>query len=131
MIVDTSAIVAYFLKESSAERIESVLLEAEETGISSATLLECAIVLSHRLGSDIESTLDGFLVASDINIIPFIGRHYQLAYRAFRIYGKGRGHRAKLNFGDCLTYATAKLADMPLLYIGDDFTHTDLKLITL
>ncbi|MCP4422537.1 MAG: type II toxin-antitoxin system VapC family toxin, partial [Chloroflexi bacterium] len=68
-----------------------------------------------------------FLKETNMIVIPFTEAHYETAVSAWLKFGKGR-HAAKLNFGDCMTYATAKLAGMPLLFIGDDFSQTDLTL---
>ena len=65
-----------------------------------------------------------FLECWSIEVAPFDGRHWQVAFGAFVRYGKGR-HPAALNYGDCMTYATARVAGLPLLFVGDDFTKTD------
>ena len=125
MIVDTSAIVAIFLKESGFELIAEKLLYAQEKGVGAPTLVECGIVLSARQNRDVRGDLSRFIKETDITIIPFTEQHYGLAVSAWLKYGKGR-HQAALNFGDCLTYATAKAANLPLLFVGDDFTLTDI-----
>ncbi len=62
----------------------------------------------------------------NVSIVDFTAEHTAIAYRAFRDFGKGRGHRAGLNFGDCMTYAVASLASTPLLFKGDNFVHIDI-----
>ena len=69
--------------------------------------------------------IDGLLDRLGLDVVPFGDAHWRVAVGAFVRYGRGR-HRAGLNFGDCLTYAVASLADEPLLFVGDDFAHTDL-----
>lgn len=125
MIVDSSAIVAIVLQEPGFEAV----LERLTTGVSSAigtpTLTETAIVLSARLRFDARALLARLVVEADIETVPFGDRHYGAAVDAWLRYGKGR-HAAALNFGDCLSYALAKLAEAPLLYVGEDFAKTDI-----
>lgn len=130
MIIDTSAVIAILLQESNYRHLAEKVVQTQHVGISAATLVECGFVLSSRLGRDARGQLARFIDSGGIEIISFTDRHYEIAVGAFLKYGKGR-HPAKLNYGDCLTYATAKLANMPLLFIGDDFSKTDLKLVTL
>lgn len=127
MIIDTSVVIAILLKERDFETFALKMANTAQIGIGAATLVECGLVLSARIGKDARSLLARFVEEADINIIPFTDRHYTIAVGAFLKYGKGR-HPAKLNFGDCLTYAVAKLASMPLLFKGDDFSKTDLLL---
>ena len=127
MIVDSSAIVAIFFQEPGFETLITKLTEAKEIGIGTPTLVECSIVLSARLNKDARGLLTRFLKEMNVVTIPFTELHYETAVSAWLKFGKGR-HPAQLNFGDCMSYATAKLAGMPLLFIGDDFTHTDLLL---
>ena len=91
------------------------------------TLTETAIVLSARLNQDACGVLSRFLMEGSIATVSFGDAHFAAAVEAWLRYGKGR-HPASLNFGDCLSYATARLAGEPLLCIGNDFTQTDLPL---
>jgi len=125
MIVDTSAVVAIFFQEPGFEEILRELALAEEIGIGAPTLVECGIVLSAKTGIDGRAMLSRFLEEFGIITIPFTEAHYLTAVGAWIKYGRRR-HSAALNFGDCLTYAAAKLASMPLLFVGDDFSQTDL-----
>lgn len=127
MILDTSAIVAIIFQESGYQTLLQKLVEAEEMGIGSPTLVECGIVLSARLNRDARGMLSRFLEEAGVTTVPFTAAHYGIATGAWLKYGKGR-HPAGLNFGDCLSYATARLAAMPLLCVGDDFPQTDLPL---
>jgi ribonuclease VapC len=127
MIVDSSAIVAIFFQEPGYETLINKLAETGRVGIGAPTLVECGIVLSARLNQDARGLLERFLREANIITIPFTEEHFATAIGAWRKYGKGR-HSAALNFGDCLTYAVAKLANMPLLFVGDDFPQTDLWL---
>jgi len=79
--------------------------------------------LTDRRDQDVEAMIK----EADIAVIPFTSEHCVLARAAYRAYGKGSGSRARLNFGDCFSYALAKSLNRPLLFKGDDFTHTDVK----
>lgn len=127
MILDTSAIVAVALKEPSHEALLSKLAKARHAGVGLPTLTETAIVLSARLKQDARGILSRFLMEGSISTVPFGDAHFSVAVDAWLRYGKGR-HPASLNFGDCLAYATAKIAGEALLCIGDDFGRTDLPL---
>jgi ribonuclease VapC len=83
------------------------------------------MVLGSRLGRDARPLVNEFLREAEVEVVPFGRDHYEIAVDAFRRYGKGR-HAAGLNFGDCLTYALARLSGLPLLFTGDDFSQTDL-----
>ncbi len=124
MILDTSAIVALFLRESDAEALAAALGQADGAGVSAATLLEASIVLSHRLGTDVTEPLQRFIRRFDVRVLPLEEAHWLAATQAWLRFGKGR-HPARLNFGDCISYATAQIAEAPLLFKGDDFGRTD------
>ena len=127
MILDSSAILAILFREPGFETLLDKLAADPNPGIGSPTLAETGIVLVARLGSASRGRLTSFLAGSDMAIVPFGEQHWRVAADAFQRFGKGR-HRAALNFGDCLAYATARLADQPLLCTGSDFARTDLKL---
>lgn len=125
MILDSSAIVAIVQREPGFEALVALLEEAEQLAIGAPTLAETAIVLEARLGLDSRAVLDHFLRAFRVATVTFGADHWRESARAYRRFGKGR-HPAALNFGDCLTYAVARLAGRPLLCVGDDFRQTDL-----
>lgn len=127
MILDSSAIVAVVRREPGHEALLARLDDAERVAIGAPTLVETAIVLEARLGIDARPILARLLDDFRVVIVPFVDAHWQEAARAFRRFGKGR-HPAALNFGDCLSYAVARLAGRPLLCVGDDFAKTDLDL---
>ena len=127
MILDSSAIIAMVLREPGWEEIATRLAAAPMPAVAAPTLTETAAVLHGKLGRSAAPTLLRFLQEAGVTIIPFGEEHWRAAVDAFERFGKGR-HRARLNFGDCLTYAIAKLAGQPLLCVGDDFRHTDLPL---
>lgn len=127
MIIDTSAILALLFREPGWEEIAEKLASGQSLGIGAPTLVESAIVLSARMGSDARGILSRFISETSVSVIPFGEAHYSNAVEAWLRYGKGR-HRASLNFGDCVSYAMAKVANEELLCTGNDFTKTDLSL---
>jgi ribonuclease VapC len=123
MIVDTSALIVLLRNEPEADAFTDLLLSADETRISAGTLLETHIVASaHRAGDDLAEILE--LVNAEV--VPFDARQADLAVQAFTKFGKGR-HPAALNFGDCFAYALARAFDEPLLFKGNDFSRTDVR----
>ena len=126
MILDSSAIIAEIMNEPSASRLQPKLIRAEALGVGAPTLVETLMVLRSRRGEGAKTDLAKWLGKLNVTIIAFEEVHWHKAINAFEQYGKGR-HPAALNFGDCLTYAVAKVAAQPLLFIGDDFTQTDLE----
>lgn len=127
MILDTSAIVAVILQEPDYESLLERIAGAATVAVGAPTLAEAALVLSSRLGRDARGVLARFLQEGAIAVIPFTESHFGVAVDAWLRYGKGR-HRAGLNFGDCLAYATAVVAGQPLLCVGEDFGRTDVML---
>ena len=91
------------------------------------TLAETGIVLTARIGDRARTLLARFVDEADLVAVPFVDEHWPAAIDAYARFGRGR-HPAGLNFGDCLTYATARIAGEPLLCLGDDFAKTDLEL---
>ena len=124
MILDTSAILSVVFQEPGHERVLRALLDAEALAAGSPTLAETGIVLNARLGPAAAGLLERFLDEFGVQEIAFGEIHWREAVEAYRSYGKGV-HRAQLNFGDCMTYATAILAADALLYVGEDFASTD------
>jgi ribonuclease VapC len=127
VIVDSSAIVAILLKEPGYGHLRDRLVDAEQASIGAPTVTESSLVLCSRLGRVGKTLLARFLQEAEIAVVEFTADHWTVAADAFIAYGKGR-HRAGLNFGDCMTYAVARLAGEPLLCLGDDFPTTDLEL---
>lgn len=127
MILDSSAIVAMLLREPESDQLIEKVTLAQAVGVGAPTLAEAAIVLSARLGQDCRGLLSRFLEESGAVVIPFDRPHYVASADAWLRYGRGR-HPAALNFGDCLSYAVAQVAQQPLLCTGGDFPQTDLEL---
>lgn len=126
MVVDTSAVVALLRQEAGAEKIALAIDAANEVVMSAVSVFETRMVMGGRYGDAGTREFDLFLHDAAVRIDPFDGDQAFLAYAAFQKYGKGRGHPAQLNMGDCAAYALAKSLDLPLLYIGDDFARTDI-----
>ena len=124
LVVDTSAVVCIAIGEADAEAYVVALSAASIKLLPAPAYLECAMVLSGRLGAASTARLSEVLTTAAITIEPFTQEMAQLAIGAFHSYGKGR-HKASLNFGDCFVYGAAKALGLPLLYKGNDFSQTD------
>ena len=127
MILDSSAIVAIALDEPERDEFIAKIDEADTMGVGAPTLVEAAIVLAARTGIETDDLLAELLSVAEAVVIEFGEAHWQEALLAWWRFGKSR-HMANLNFGDCLAYATARVASQPLLCKGDDFAKTDLAL---
>ncbi|RAU21753.1 VapC toxin family PIN domain ribonuclease [Paramagnetospirillum kuznetsovii] len=125
MVIDTSAIMAFLLNEPEAEWIESTLAAADGCLLSAFTLFECRTVLLRRLGPASLGELETLVQVAQVTVSPFDAEQSALAFEAYRRYGKGCGHPAQLNLGDCAAYALAISKSSPLLFKGEDFVHTD------
>ncbi|MGA2284457.1 MAG: type II toxin-antitoxin system VapC family toxin [Candidatus Dormibacteria bacterium] len=129
MIVDSSALITVLLQQALHEKVEVLLARAPIVAVGSPTLVETGIVLAARLGPPGPTPLARMVEETGLVIVPFTDAHARVAIDAFRRFGRGR-HSARLNFADCLTYATAWVAGQPLLCTGDDFIRTDLDVLT-
>lgn len=127
MVVDTSALVAILNDEPERRVFNESIEAASATYVSAANLLETRIVLFAGSGEAAILALDAFLLESGITVVEVSSRIADLAFDAYRRFGKGTGHGAGLNFGDCFSYALAKHLDVPLLFKGDDFSRTDIR----
>jgi len=126
-VVDTSAIVAILKLESDATDYASMLTSAAPRFISAGTSFECGIVVNRALGAQGLANLRTLLEGTQVETVPFDSVQSEVGLRAYLAYGRGSGHRARLNFGDCFAYALAKTRKLPLLFKGDDFIHTDIE----
>jgi ribonuclease VapC len=125
MILDTSALAAIFFGEPEAALFTQLIHAADRCLISAANFLELSIVVEGQIGPDAGRQCDTFIRRAGIVIEPFTVEQAHLARQAFLDFGKGR-HAAGLNFGDCFSYALAKVTSEPLLFKGDDFNQTDI-----
>lgn len=123
IVVDTSALMAFIASEPAAEQCQAILEREREILMSAATVTEALIVAE---GRGISADMRYIIETSVTEIVELTSNRAELAADAYRLWGKGF-HPAYLNFGDCFSYATAKEFDCPLLYIGNDFSKTDVK----
>jgi len=127
MIVDTSAIVAILRGEPGSEFLSRMIVDDPDPTMSAATLVELHAVADVRGEPAQARRVDALLAALGMRIVPFDEQQATIARDAYRDFGKGSGHPAKLNLGDCFSYALAVHMGEPLLFVGDDFTHTDIE----
>lgn len=126
MVIDTSAVVAILRSEPETARLESALVSDPIRLVPATCVLEARMVLVSRRGEHALAEIDLWLRKIEADIIPIDSEVVDLATQAWLTYGKGR-HPAALNFADCFSYALAKRADEPLLFIGKDFSQTDIE----
>lgn len=125
IIIDTSALAAIFFDEEDAAFYSRILHESEDLVLPASCYLESVLAL--RRHANPRPWLDATILQFSIEIAPVTARTTRLAADAFERYGRGTGHPARLNFGDCLAYAAARELDAPLLFKGDDFRRTDVR----
>lgn len=126
MVVDTSALIAILLGEPDADRFARALSGAPIRLLSAVTRVELSCVVEGRKGETSRADVDILLRDGGFEIVGVTSQHAEIAVDAFRRFGKGR-HRARLNIGDCFSYALAAATGSPLLFKGDDFRHTDIR----
>ena len=127
MIVDSSAIAAILKRETGWERLSRILDSANNVRISAGTYVEISIVVERWKNPTLSRRFDELLASFNVAIEPVTAEQALIARQAYRDYGKGSGHPANLNFGDCFSYALAHVTREPILYKGDDFVHTNLR----
>lgn len=127
MIVDSSAILAILGDEPEAAAFAAAIESAPHVSIAAPTLVEVRVVADRSRSAEARADLEDLLRAIEAHVVPFTADHAELAARAHRLYGRGSGHPARLNYGDTFSYALAKATGEPLLYKGDDFGHTDIR----
>jgi ribonuclease VapC len=130
MIVDTSALVAILRDEPEARRFAIALANAQERRMSAANFLEAAIVIDGGRDPVASRLFDDFLHESRIRIEAVTEEQARIAREAYRDFGRGSGHVAALNFGDCFAYALARTSGEPLLFKGRDFIRTGIPVAT-
>ena len=127
MIIDTSAVVAILRAEPEAARFSTVIADTESPKMSVAGYVEAGAVIDAAEDPIASRQLDELIRVAAIEFEPVTVDQAMIARRAYRDFGKGHGHAASLNFGDCLAYALAIDHDDELLFKGDDFVHTDVR----
>ncbi len=127
MVIDSSAIIAILFDEPEAAAFLSRLAAVDVCRLSAASLVEVGLVLRRQGTSGQRLALDEMLRLFAIRIEPVTEQHAHQAIEAYDRFGKGTGHPAGLNYGDCFSYALAKQVGEPILFKGDDFSRTDLE----
>ncbi len=124
IVVDSSAVRAVLLNEPERDRFQEIMAR-ERCVLPAACLVESSVTWRRRGGA--AEAFEAFLATFDLAVLPADERQARIAAEADRRFGRGTGHPARLNFGDCLAYAAAVAHDAPLLFKGSDFGHTDVK----
>jgi ribonuclease VapC len=126
VIVDTSAIVAILRAEADAQSLAGAIAGAKIRRVSAVNYVEAAAVIDGSRSPVASRRFDDFFREAELVIEPVTAEQARIAREAYRDFGKGSGHAAQLNFGDCFAYALARALGEPLLFKGDDFRHTDI-----
>ena len=127
MIIDSSSLIAILKREPAWEALSEALDASNSSKMSAASFLEASIVVDGWRNPVLSREWDDLVERFSIHIEPVTAEQARIARQAYRDYGKGSGHPANLNFGDCFSYALARDKREPILYKGDDFVHTDLR----
>jgi ribonuclease VapC len=125
VIVDTSAVVAVLLGEAYSEPLVEILSSTSDLKMSAPTLVELNAVLTRRLRPEDQRRVEQLLDVWEVEVVSFDAAQAGVASRAYRDFGRGSGHPAALNLGDCYSYALASVTREPLLFVGENFIHTD------
>jgi ribonuclease VapC len=128
MIVDTSAVIAILRMEAEAPEFARIIEHAAQPRISAVSYVETGAVIDGSKDPVASRRFDELIEAAEIAIEPVTEAQARIARQAYRDFGKASGHPAKLNFGDCFAYALAKAKGEPLLFKGQDFSQTDVRL---
>lgn len=127
MVIDTSALIAILRAEPNAPACAAAIEAAAIRRISAANYLETAVVIDGSRDPVASRRFDELVTEAALSVEPVTAHQAEIARAAYRDFGKGSGHPAGLDFGDCFAYALASDAGEPLLFVGNDFTHTDLR----
>jgi ribonuclease VapC len=130
MILDTSVLVALMLREPESPRLTTLMSTASVRRLSSANYVELAAVIDGKRDPALSGALDAKLRNLKVEIVPFTPDQARIARIAYQQFGRGSGHPASLNMGDCFAYALARDLGEPLLFKGGDFALTDIELVT-
>ena len=126
MIIDSSAIMAILNHEPLAVDLTAAIRAAAAPKMSAGSWIELQVVSTRRYRGELDQRIERVRLALSINIFAVTPEQAEIARQAYRSFGLGSGSPARLNFGDCFAYALAKATGEPLLYVGDDFVHTDI-----
>jgi ribonuclease VapC len=125
MTLDSSALIAILFAEPGYLGLVDRILEADHVRVGAPTLVETSLVFAGRKGARSAEAVEGLVRELAVTVVPFGEAEWRVAADAFRRFGRGR-HSAALNYGDCLAYATARTARDSLLFVGQDFSKTDI-----
>jgi len=125
VIVDTSALIAVLRDEPEADRFGEAMGRATPPRVSAVTYVEAAVVVDSNRDPVLSGRFDDLLSVAQVKVEPVTQGQAEIARRAYRDFGKGSGHPAGLNFGDCFAYALARESGESLLFKGNDFDQTD------
>ena len=126
MTLDSSAIIAILFAESGYLDLVDRILDADHVRVGAPTVVETALVFAGRRAARGGESVAGLLTELGVTIVPFGEAEARVATEAFQRFGRGR-HPARLNYGDCLAYATAAVSRDTLLFVGEDFAKTDIR----
>jgi ribonuclease VapC len=126
-IIDSSVLIAILLNEPDSDNFANYLSTKSKSFIAAPTYLETCMVATFRIGNSGVDEIQNLMRQTRIEIADFSASAAHQAVLAFKIFGKGQGHQAQLNFGDCISYAMSKTEFMPLLFKGDEFRLTDVE----
>jgi len=126
-VIDSSALLAILLDEPEAAAFLQTITGTLDRRVSAATFLETGIVLRRGKVGQTQQLFEELIIALRLVIVPVTEQHARAALSAFNLYGKEQGHPTALNFGDCFSYALAKISAEPLLFKGNDFSETDVQ----
>ena len=128
-VIDTSAIVVMFSREPEAEAMAIRMGNSPNRIVPPSCIVEFCML--RRIGRNLDRWIADFIDEYEVAVLPLTAEIAWMAAVAAKRFGRGSGHRANLNFGDCMSYAIARVADAPLLYKGNDFVLTDILPVTL
>jgi len=129
VIIDTSALIAILRDEAEARACANAIAGTKIRRVSAVNYVEAAVVIDGSRNPIASRRFDDLFRQAQLVVEPVTEAQARLAREAYRDFGKGSGHPARLNFGDCFAYALAKAAGEPILFKGDDFRHTDLSAV--
>jgi ribonuclease VapC len=124
-VIDSSVLIAILLNEPESDNFTNYLMSKAKSFIAAPTYLETCMVATFRIGTTGVDEIQNLMRQTRIEVVEFSVAAAHQSVQAFKKYGKGQGHQAQLNFGDCISYAISKTEFMPLLFKGDDFRLTD------
>jgi ribonuclease VapC len=127
IVVDTSALCAVLFGEVDADQFDFSLFHSADCLIGAPTLFEFLMVAEGRRNNAIRRQAERLIAMAGLRVVAWSEDHALIARQAFALYGKGQGHPAQLNYGDCMSYALAKALEVPLLFKGEDFRRTDIR----